>query len=64
MHYFSHHLHDDGDGDIAADFHLPAHLLSDQRQLLEGAALNCPVYHSLHSDIEKKISFGYDVAGV
>jgi putative redox protein len=49
---------------IAADFHLPAHLLSDQRQLLEGAALNCPVYHSLHSDIEKKISFSYDVAGV
>lgn len=48
---------------INAEFHLPAHLLPDQRQLVEGAALHCPVYHSLHPDIQKSVVFHYDVSG-
>lgn len=28
-----------------------------QKALLESAALNCPVYHSLHPEIEKKVRF-------
>ncbi len=27
------------------------------RETLEAAALNCPVYHSVHADLEKAVSF-------
>ena len=30
-----------------------------QKKILENAALNCPVYHSLHPDIKKLVSFGW-----
>lgn len=29
------------------------------KKILENAALNCPVYHSLHPNIEKVINFGW-----
>lgn len=47
---------------ITADVHLPAYLLPEQRRLLEGAARTCPVYHSLHPDVAKHVTFRYDVA--
>ena len=28
-----------------------------EREALEAAALNCPVYHSVHADLEKAVSF-------
>ena len=30
-----------------------------ERKILENAALTCPVYHSLHTDIEKLVNFTY-----
>lgn len=30
-----------------------------ERKILENAALTCPVYHSLHTDIEKPVTFKY-----
>lgn len=30
-----------------------------ERKILENAALTCPVYHSLHTDIEKPVTFTY-----
>ncbi|WP_026915547.1 OsmC family protein [Christiangramia portivictoriae] len=30
-----------------------------QKKILENAALTCPVYHSLHADIEKPVTFTY-----
>ena len=30
-----------------------------EKKILENAALTCPVYHSLHTDIEKLINFNY-----
>lgn len=47
---------------ITAQLHLPAYLLPEQRRLLEGAARACPVYHSLHPDVAKEVTFLYDVA--
>ncbi|MGI9240940.1 MAG: OsmC family protein [Verrucomicrobiales bacterium] len=31
-----------------------------QREVLEAAALSCPVYHSVHADLEKVVSFAWD----
>ncbi|MFM2386720.1 MAG: hypothetical protein RL660_1477 [Bacteroidota bacterium] len=37
---------------------MPANNFSDKsKQLLENAARTCPVWYSLHSDIEKNVSF-------
>ncbi|WP_298524577.1 OsmC family protein [uncultured Christiangramia sp.] len=30
-----------------------------EKKILENAALTCPVYHSLHTDIEKLVNFTY-----
>ena len=38
---------------------LPAALSSQERQMLEAAALTCPVHKSLHPNIESKIQFRY-----
>jgi putative redox protein len=46
---------------ISAEIHLPGFLLPEQRQLLERAALNCPVYHSLSTELRKEVVFVYDV---
>ena len=31
-----------------------------QREVLEAAALSCPVYHSVHADLEKVVSFAWE----
>lgn len=38
---------------------LPAGLSPKDRQILETAALTCPVHKSLHPDIESKVEFRY-----
>jgi uncharacterized OsmC-like protein len=47
--------------EISGQIHLPSFILEDQRKILERAALGCPVYHSLHPEIKKEISFIFDV---
>ena len=42
---------------IAIEITVPLAEDHPQREALEAAALNCPVYHSVHSDLEKAIRF-------
>lgn len=46
---------------LEVEIHLPAALDESIRQRFEAAALGCPVYRSLHPDVEKPVSFVYDV---
>ncbi|HVX51473.1 MAG TPA: OsmC family protein [Chitinophagaceae bacterium] len=48
-------------GGIKVAFHFPATLLLDdkQKQILERAALTCPVAKSIHPDIEQDITFNW-----
>ena len=48
-------------GKLPVIVHLPNNLSTADREALEKAALNCPVHHSLHPDIESTILFEYDV---
>ncbi|HEX7367461.1 MAG TPA: OsmC family protein [Pelobium sp.] len=47
--------------EIHIEFTFPAkdNYSDKQRKILEHAALNCPVYHSLHPDIKKQVNFGW-----
>ena len=45
---------------VPVEFHLPKSLTDDQRIRLERAALTCPVYRSLHPEVEKEVRFVYD----
>lgn len=47
--------------EIHIDFNFPdKNLYSDKdKKILENAALNCPVYHSLNPNIKKVINFGW-----
>lgn len=38
---------------------LPNSYKEKEQKILENAAMTCPVFHSLHPDIEKDISFKY-----
>lgn len=40
--------------------HFPAALEPATRERFEAIALGCPVYQSLHPDVEKAVSFAYD----
>ncbi len=40
---------------------LPEALLDEERQIIERAALTCPMNYSLHPDVEKQVQFVYDV---
>jgi len=40
-------------------FKLPFSFDQTTKVILERAALTCPVYYSLHSDIEKKVTFNW-----
>ncbi|NDC36647.1 MAG: OsmC family peroxiredoxin [Proteobacteria bacterium] len=41
--------------------HLPRALSETQRKKMENSARACPVHHSLHPDMQKEISFIYDI---
>lgn len=40
-------------------FHMKSDAGEKERQILERVALNCPVHHSLHPDIQKDITFNW-----
>ena len=42
---------------IAVDITVPLAEDHAEREALEAAALSCPVYHSVHADLEKAVSF-------
>lgn len=42
---------------LASEMRIPLPADHPQRQLLEAAALGCPVHHSLHPDIDKPVNF-------
>lgn len=44
---------------IAVQVSLPSGVEQKSRAILENAAKTCPVYHSLHPDIEKDIQFNW-----
>jgi uncharacterized OsmC-like protein len=48
--------------EIKAVINFPGGLPVDEKQrtILEKAALTCPVFHSLHPDINQDISFNWD----
>lgn len=45
---------------LTTDIDIPLPANHAQRELLERAALTCPVHHSLHPDIEKPIEFRWN----
>ena len=45
---------------LASEIRVPLPQNHPQRELLEKAALGCPVHHSLHPDIEKPVSFVWE----
>lgn len=42
---------------IEVELHMPADLSEKHRKILERTANTCPVYYSIHPDIERKINF-------
>lgn len=44
---------------IELSLELPAGVREKDRKILENTALNCPVMHSLHPDIEKDVRFSW-----
>ncbi|OCX52441.1 osmotically inducible protein OsmC [Mucilaginibacter sp. PPCGB 2223] len=45
--------------EIAIKFEFPAVYTDEQKKLLADAALTCPVYYSLHTDLVKTVDFGW-----
>ncbi len=45
---------------LASEIHLPLPEDHPQRQLLEAAALGCPVHQTLHPQIEKPVKFVWE----
>ena len=45
---------------LASEIRIPLPQGHPQRQLLEAAALGCPVHHSLHPNIEKPVTFVWE----
>ena len=45
---------------LASEMRIPLAADHPQRQLLEAAALGCPVHHSLHPEIEKPVNFVWE----
>jgi len=44
-------------GKLSVEVHIPLDLAEDQRALIESAGRNCPVYKSLHPDIDMPAQF-------
>ena len=45
--------------EIIIDLNFPAAYADSEKKILEFAALNCPVYLSLHPDLKKTVDFGW-----
>ncbi|MDP9122508.1 MAG: OsmC family protein [Acidobacteriota bacterium] len=48
-------------GRLPVTLHLPARLTPEERQKLERAALACPVHRSLLPEVEREVTFLYDL---
>lgn len=46
---------------IDIEFHLPKNVSDTHRKILQRTADTCPVHHSLHPDIEKVITYHWDL---
>jgi len=46
-------------GKLTIAIHVPKPVAPEHRQPLEKAALTCPVYSSLHPDVQKSVTFTY-----
>jgi len=46
--------------EIVIDFKFPKEYSEKDRQMLERAALTCPVYYSVHEDLKKTVTFGWE----
>jgi putative redox protein len=47
-------------GKLTVEFHGPARVTEDQRRQLEATGRACPVYKSIHPDIQTPIVFNWD----
>lgn len=45
--------------EIVVDFKFPQEYSAKEQKIIEAAAMSCPVYHSLHPDMKKSISFNF-----
>jgi putative redox protein len=46
--------------EIVINFKFPKDYSEKEQQLLERAALTCPVYYSVHEDLKKTVTFGWE----
>jgi len=46
--------------EIVINFKFPREYSEKEQQLLERAALTCPVYYSVHEDLKKTVTFGWE----
>ncbi|TLP81633.1 OsmC family protein [Maribacter sp. ACAM166] len=46
---------------IEVELHLPKHVSDKERKILQHTADTCPVHYSLHPDIEKVITYQWDI---
>ena len=46
--------------EIVISFKFPKTYTEKEQQLLERAALTCPVYYSVHEDLKKTVDFGWE----
>tara|TARA_R110002049_G_scaffold679_1_gene3974 strand:- start:8649 stop:9053 length:405 start_codon:yes stop_codon:yes gene_type:complete len=44
---------------IEIEIDLPSHISEKHKKILENTGNTCPVHHSLHPDIEKKIAYNW-----
>jgi putative redox protein len=47
-------------GRLSVAFRVPLPLTQEQRQMLQNAAMTCPVHKSLHPDVQIPVSFKWD----